>query len=83
MSATINEISCNPEQAEWIYASPAGSDCFTHDGFRRFDEVLFRGPDGFFFLVRPLAPDEAKQWLENWRHDHLLARRLFPDRGQS
>lgn len=80
---TINDIPCNPDQAEWIYASPAGELCFVPDGFRRFDEVLFRGPNGFYFLVRPLAPDEAREWLENGRHDHLLARELFPDRGQS
>jgi hypothetical protein len=29
--------------------------------------------------VRPLAPDEAQEWLEDERHDHVLARQLFPE----
>jgi hypothetical protein len=79
MSATINGITCDPTTAEHIYTSVAGDNCFTSDGFRRFDEVLYRNAEGFFFLVRPLAPDEAREWLWDGRHDHILAGRLFPD----
>lgn len=75
----INDINCNPRDAEHLYISPAGSNCFTHDGFRRFDESLYRNADGYFFLVRPLAPDEAREWLEDDGHDNILARQLFPN----
>jgi len=30
-------------------------------------------------VVRPLDPDEAREWLWHESHDHILARRLFPD----
>jgi hypothetical protein len=75
----IDDIRCDPRVSECLYISPAGHDCHTHDGFRRFDEALFRNSDGFYFLVRPLAPDEAREWLEDDRHDSILARQLFPD----
>lgn len=75
----INDINCDPNQAEHIYISPAGDNCPTNDGFRRFDEVLYRNTSGYFFLVRPLAPDEAREWLEDDRHDSILARQIFPD----
>jgi len=78
-AAVINTIDCNPATATRIYASVAGHDCFTGDGFRRFDEVLYRNDDGYWFLVRPLAPDEAQEWMEDGRHDSVLARRLFPE----
>jgi hypothetical protein len=61
------------------HTSVAGDNCFTGDGFRRFDEELYRNADGYWFLVRPLAPDEAREWLWDGRHDQILARRLFPD----
>jgi len=77
-AAVINNIDCNPTTAARIYTSVAGGNCFPDDGFRRFDEVLYRNPDGYWFLVRPLAPDEAQEWMEYGRHDSVLARRLFP-----
>lgn len=77
-NGVINDINCDPNQAEHIYISPAGHNCHTHDGFRRFDESLYRNNDGFYFLLRPLAPDEAREWLEDDRHDSILARQIFP-----
>jgi hypothetical protein len=77
-ASTINGIDCNPATAEHIYTSVAGNDCYTAD-FHRFDEVLYRNAAGYWFLVRPLAPDEAREWLWDGRHDQVLARRLFPD----
>ena len=77
-NAVINGIRCDPATAECIYTSPAGDDCYIGDGFRRFDEVLYRNPDGYWFLVRPLAPDEAQEWVEDPRHDSVLAKQLFP-----
>jgi hypothetical protein len=74
----INGIRCDPTMATHVYTSVAGDNCFTGDGFRRFDEELYRNPDGYWFLVRPLAPDEAQGWLEDERHDSVLARQLFP-----
>ena len=74
----IDWIRCDPATAEFVYTSVAGDNCFTGDGFRRFDEELYRNPDGYWFLVRPLAPDEAQEWMEDGRHDHVLARQLFP-----
>jgi hypothetical protein len=78
-AAVINGINCDPATAESVYVAVAGDHCFTGTGFRRFDEVLYRNGDGFWFLVRPLAPDEAEEWLWDPRHDEVLARRLFPD----
>jgi hypothetical protein len=75
----INGIRCDPATAEHIYTSVADDNCFTGHRFRRFDEELYRNHDGFWFLVRPLAPDEAEEWLWDERHDTVLARRLFPD----
>jgi hypothetical protein len=75
----INGIRCDPTAATHVYTSPAGDDCFTGDGSRRFDEELYRNPDGYWFLVRPLAPDEAREWLWDERHDSVLAQELFPD----
>jgi hypothetical protein len=31
------------------------------------DEDLYRAPEGHWFTVRALTPDDARQWLE--RHD--------------
>jgi hypothetical protein len=76
---TINGIRCDPTTAEHIYTSVAGHDCYVGEGFRRFDEVLYRNRDGFWFLMRPLAPDEAREWLWDGHHDEVLARQLFPD----
>ncbi len=76
---TINGIRCDPATAELTYTSIAGEDCYVPDErFRRFDEALYRNADGYWFLVRPLAPDEAQKWLEDERHDDILARELFP-----
>jgi len=80
-ATVINGIDCNPAAATRIYVSVAGDNCFTGDGFRRIDEVLYWNDDGFWFLVRPLAPDEAREWLWDGRHDQVLARRLFPNDG--
>lgn len=78
--AVINDVRCDPATAELVYISPAGHNCYTpEDGFRRFDEVLYRNDGGHYFLVRPLAPDEARDWLEDGRHDRVLARQHFPD----
>jgi hypothetical protein len=77
-ATVINGIRIDPTTAEHIYTSVAGDNSFTGDGFRRFDEVLYKNADGFWFLVRPLAPDEAREWLWDGRHDQVLARRLFP-----
>ncbi len=80
--AVIDEITCDPAQAERIFSSPAIGDNFVSDAHGRFSEVLFRNADGYWFLVRPLAPDEAREWLEHPHHDHILARQLFPDSDQ-
>jgi hypothetical protein len=77
--SAINGIRCDPATAEHIYTSPAGDNYFIRDGFRRFDEVLYQTPDGYWFLVRPLAPDEAEAWLKFEVHDDVLAQQLFPD----
>ena len=48
------------------------------DNFRRFDEHLYRTPVGFFFVVRPLDPEEAEAWIIE-HDDEPLARQLFLD----
>jgi hypothetical protein len=78
-NAVIDGIRCDPAPADRVYTSPAGTDCYTGDGTRRFDEVLYQNTDGYWFLVRPLAPDEARDWLGDWRHDSIHADQLFPN----
>ena len=76
-AAVINGIDVDTTTAERVYTAIAGANCFTGDGFHRFDTELYRNTAGHFFLVRPLAPDEAAARLEDERHDDV-ARQLFP-----
>jgi hypothetical protein len=76
---TINGIACDLATAERVYTGVGGGGNFEGSGFNRFDEVLYRNAEGFFFLVRPLDPDEAREWLRHPSHDDILARQLFPD----
>lgn len=74
----INGIRLDPATGKRVYTAIAGDHCFTAES-HCFDEVPYRIRDGFWFLVRPLAPDEAREWLANDRHDPILARELFVD----
>jgi hypothetical protein len=76
---TINGIRIDPATAEHISGHPGGdANFYPMDNFRRFDEHLYRTPQGFFFVVRPLDPEEAEAWIIA-HDDEPLARRLFPD----
>ena len=74
----INGIRIDPATAEHICTHPGGDLQFEiEDDPRHFDEVLYRTPQGYFFTVRPLAPDEAKGWIIA-HGDDIRARQLFP-----
>jgi hypothetical protein len=76
----INGIRCDPALAEHICGHPGGdANFYPMDNFRRFDEHLYRTPQGYFF-VRPLDPEEAESWIIA-HGDEPLARQLFPDDG--
>jgi hypothetical protein len=56
----INGIRCDPSAAEHICGHPGGdANFYPMDNFRRFDEHLYRTPQGYFFIMRPLDPEEA------------------------
>ena len=75
----INGIRIDPATAEHISGHPGGDANFEPmDNFRRFDEQLYRTPQGYFFIVRPLDPEEAEAWIIA-HGDEPLARQLFPD----
>jgi hypothetical protein len=64
-NAVINGIRCDPTTAERVLEAPgrasnmSGWDREPH----RFDEALFHNPDGYWFVVRPLDPEEAREWV--------------------
>ena len=76
-SVTINDIPFDPATAECVSVH-AGNLYRDLEDFWRFDEVLFKVPEGYWFVLRPLAPDEARKWLRANRDDILL-RQVFPD----
>ena len=77
---TINDIRFDPATAKWVCTHPGGDHTFDPEDFRRFDEDLYQTPEGYWFIVRPLAPDEAKDWLKAHGDDVLLGQ-VFPDEG--
>jgi hypothetical protein len=75
---TIDGIRIDPATATHISPHPGGDANFVPmDNFRRFDEALYRTPQGYHFIVRPLDP-EAEAWIIA-HGDEPLARLLFPD----
>ena len=73
----INGIAIDLATAEHVSTHPGGDLRFDPEQLRRFDEELYKTPEGYFFIVRPLAPDEARSWLE--AHDEALLQQMFPD----
>ena len=75
---TINGIRIDPATAEHI-SGHQGGDCNFEpmDNCRRFDEHLYRTPQGYFFIVRPLYPEEAEAWIIA-HGDEALAQQVFP-----
>jgi hypothetical protein len=39
---------------------------------------LYKTPAGYWFIVRPLAPDEVRAWMVA-HDDEVLLRRTFPN----
>ena len=74
----INGIRFDPATAEYVTGHPGGDCHFTPEGCRRFDEHLYKTLEGYWFSLRPLAPDEAKDWMVA-HDDQVLLRRTFPD----
>jgi hypothetical protein len=76
---TINGIPIDLTTAEHVSTHPGGDALFEpSENFRRFDEVLYRSPQGYFFVVRPLNPEEAETWIIA-HGDEPVPRQLFPD----
>jgi hypothetical protein len=75
---TINDIRFDPATAERVCTHPGGDCDFDPEDCRRFDEELYKTPEGYWFIPRPLAPDEARAWLEA-HDDTVLLGRMFPD----
>ena len=74
---TINGIRLDPATAEYVAGHPGGDYDFDSEQLRPFDEHLYTTPEGSWFIGRPLAPDEAKVWLEA-HNDEVLLRRTIP-----
>jgi hypothetical protein len=74
-NTVINGIRRDTTTAERVLDETAG--VFGLLGGTRFDEVIYRNDQGFWFVVRPLDPDEARERIE--RVDEAEARRRFPD----
>jgi hypothetical protein len=74
----INDIRFDPATAEHITTHPGGDCNFAPEECRRFDERLYKTPEGYWFVVRPLAPDEARAWMVA-HDDEVLLWRTFPD----
>ena len=74
---TINGIRLDPATAERVAGHPGSDLYFDPVQERRFDEHLYKMPEGLFFIMRPLAPDEAQEWLVA-HDDTVLLSRMFP-----
>ena len=76
----INGIRIDLATAEHVITHPGGDCNFEPmDNCRRFDEELYRTPEGYWFIVRPLDPEEAEGWIIA-HGDEPLARQLSPTR---
>ena len=73
----INDIAIDLATAEHVCTHPGSDYHFDPEQLRRFDEVLFRTPEGYWFIVRPLGPDETRSWLEA-HDDEALLHQTFP-----
>jgi hypothetical protein len=74
----VNGIRIDLATAEHVSTHPGGDCNFEPEECRRFDEELYKTPEGYYFIVRPLAPDEAEAWIIA-HGDEPLARQLFPE----
>ena len=59
----INDIRFDPATAEYVAGHPEGDCNFAPEDCRRFDEHLHKTPQGYWFILRPLAPDEVRAWM--------------------
>ena len=75
---TVNGITLDPATAEYVAGHPGGDCDFAPEDCRRFYEGLYKTPEGYWFVVRPLAPDEVRTWMEA-HDDEVLLRRSFPE----
>jgi hypothetical protein len=77
---TINGTRFDPATAKHIAGHPVGDGYFEPDDCRRFEEHLYKTPEGYWFILRLLAPDEARAWMVA-HDDEVSLRRTFPDEG--
>lgn len=75
--AVINGVRCDPTTAEQVLTRNGGGPVMYAHELHRFDEVLYRNDAGYWFIVRPLDPEEAQEWIEGV--DQVCAQQLFPD----
>ena len=69
----INGIRIDLATAEHFTTHPGGDcDFEPMDNCRTFDEELYKTAEGYWFIVRQLAPDEARAWLEAHDDEVLL-----------
>jgi hypothetical protein len=74
----INGFPIDLTTAKQVCVHPGGdANFYPMDNFRRFDEELYRTPQGCFFVVRPLDPEEAEAWIIA-HGDEPLAKQIFP-----
>lgn len=76
MGAFLNGFHCDPCTAEEVATHPGGDDRLSHE-FRSLDESLYLAPEGHWFAVRALTPDEAFDWLQT-HGDAVALRKRFP-----
>ena len=81
-NAVINGIRCDPMTAERVLdaAGRAGNMSRWNREPHRFDEALFRNPEGYWFVVRPLDPEEAREWVGSVEGE-AVAEEYFPADG--
>jgi hypothetical protein len=76
----INGIRCDLNTAAYVCTHPGGDQEFSPEpeSGRRFDEELWRTPEGYWFVIRSLAPDETAMWMASHGYE-VHFRAMFPD----
>jgi hypothetical protein len=57
---TINDIHFDPATAGYVAGHPGGDGHLEPEDYRRFDEYLYKTPEGYWFILRGLAPDAVR-----------------------
>lgn len=76
--AILNGFVCDPATAEHVITDSGGDDRMGM--FHALEGTLYQAPEGHWFVVRALTPDEAREWLE-CQGDKVLLRHRLPREG--